>query len=363
MQVFRSSILTGAIAALVSCANPSASGPETVATASQAFGLPTVSELKRQSCPDGTEYAAPNTFDIQAEPVPLANRPGQSTLPPGVRFAGGWSLTSDHAEFGGLSGVDLLPDGSLLTVSDTGAFIWIGMDGGAPDGTGSIAYMKGPDGQLLQGKRDADAEGLALTDELAFVSFERRHRVAAFDLVTCGASARSAAFSDLPQEVSGTSIRENSGAEALSAGKTLIAGFEQIVDGLSPLVSLSPTGPTVKMLAPVKPDYDSPLVGMTNRTVLGDQATAGAVVYSLRRAYNPVFGNRLTVEAAYEDAGGASRRALFELKPPMNVDNFEGITVETLDDATHRLWLISDNNFSDKQRTLLFAFDLIGEAH
>ena len=47
----------------------------------------------------------------------------------------------------------------------------------------------------------------------------------------------------------------------------------------------------------------------------------------------------------------------------MTVDNFEGITVETLADATHRLWLVSDDNFSGRQRTLLYAFDLVGEAH
>ena len=114
---------------------------------------------------------------------------------------------------------------------------------------------------------------------------------------------------------------------------------------------------------PVSSASSDPLVGMSNTIRLGDEGTAGSVVYSLRRDYNPILGNRLTVEAEYSDAGGSSRRSLFTLATPMNVDNFEGLTVETLPDATHRLWIVSDNNFSDRQRTLLYAFDLVGEAH
>ncbi|HBN93968.1 MAG TPA: hypothetical protein DD397_15485, partial [Hyphomonas sp.] len=197
----------------------------------------------------------------------------------------------------------------------------------------------------------------------AYVSFERRHRIEAFDLSTCGAAARATLVADLPSEIEGTEIRENSGAEALSFGKSLRAGYEQLIDGKSPIVELVPIGNAVTLVEPINTDFDSPLVGMTNRIALGDQSMAGSVVYSLRRNYNPVFGNRLAVEAEYQDAGGSSRRGLFTLSRPMNVDNFEGITVETLPDGVHRLWIVSDDNFSDRQRTLLFAFDLVGEAH
>ena len=41
----------------------------------------------------------------------------------------------------------------------------------------------------------------------------------------------------------------------------------------------------------------------------------------------------------------------------MTVDNFEGLALTTQGD-TLRLWLISDDNFSDRQQTLLYAFDL-----
>ena len=353
-----------AVAALVACAVPA--GPPAIGTAdtNQGRGHPALSPgtLKALSCPSGTSYVAPSEISIVAESVPLSERANISLFP-GVRFAQGWALTSPNKNFGGLSGIELHADGGFLAVSDMGAFVWIDRDGGELTGTGRIAYMRGQDNELLKGKTEGDSEGLALKNGAAYVSFERRHRIEAFDLSTCGAAARATLVADLPSEIEGTEIRENSGAEALSFGKALRAGYEQLIDGKSPIVELVPIGNAVTLLEPLNTDFDSPLVGMTNRIALGDQSMAGSVVYSLRRNYNPVFGNRLAVEAEYQDAGGSSRRGLFTLSRPMNVDNFEGITVETLPDGVHRLWIVSDDNFSDRQRTLLFAFDLVGEAH
>ena len=330
-----------AVAALVACAVPA--GPPAIGTAdtNQGRGHPALSPgtLKALSCPSGTSYVAPAEISIVAESVPLSERANISLFP-GVRFAQGWALTSPNKNFGGLSGIELLADGGFLAVSDMGAFVWLDRDGGELTGTGRIAYMPGQDNELLKGKTEGDSEGLALKNGIAYVSFERRHRIEAFDLSTCGAAARATLVADLPSEIEGTEIRENSGAEALSFGKALRAGYEQLIDGKSPIVELVPIGNAVTLLEPLN-----------------------TVVYSLRRNYNPVFGNRLAVEAEYQDAGGSSRRGLFTLSRPMNVDNFEGITVETLPDGVHRLWIVSDDNFSDRQRTLLFAFDLVGEAH
>lgn len=362
LQVSFLALTAGALAA---CTAPrkAPDAMNSAQTTAPASALPAPDRLSALSCPPGTQHIAPKRIQIMAEPVALSDRAGQGRLPPGVRFAGGWALTSDHAGFGGLSGLEHLDDGSLLAITDMGAFVRIGMQDGAPDGTGAFSYMLGPDGSQLSGKRDGDSEGLALKHGLAFVSFERRHRIAAFDLDRCGAAARAAPVADLPDRIGDTEIRENSGAEALSVGEGLLAGYEQLVEGRSPLVNLSAEAPVILLREAIKPGFGGPLVGMTNRITLGDAATAGSVVYSLRRDYNPVFGNRLSVEAEYTDAGGSSRRGLFRLAAPMTVDNFEGITVETLADATHRLWLVSDDNFSGRQRTLLYAFDLVGEAH
>ena len=71
-------------------------------------------------------------------------------------------------------------------------------------------------------------------------------------------------------------------------------------------------------------------------------------------AYDPVRGNRTKVKV--HKSGDLIASAT--LKPPLPVDNFEGIAFGVSPEGKTRLWLISDNNFNDKQRTLLFAFDL-----
>jgi hypothetical protein len=45
------------------------------------------------------------------------------------------------------------------------------------------------------------------------------------------------------------------------------------------------------------------------------------------------------------------------LEPPMNLDNFEAIAVAAGENEGVRIYLISDDNFSVNQRTLLLAFD------
>ena len=54
-------------------------------------------------------------------------------------------------------------------------------------------------------------------------------------------------------------------------------------------------------------------------------------------------------------------REIAELRAPLTLDNFEGIAVHQLSDGTNRLTLISDDNFSPLQRTLILQFDLAGK--
>jgi hypothetical protein len=100
-----------------------------------------------------------------------------------------------YASFGGLSDLALDGDGNLLAVADDGAFVWINLENDTPSGAGQLAYMLGADGNLLQGKSLGDAEGLAVRNGLAIVSFERTHRISAFDLDLCGAAAVEAPIS------------------------------------------------------------------------------------------------------------------------------------------------------------------------
>ena len=77
-------------------------------------------------------------------------------------------------------------------------------------------------------------------------------------------------------------------------------------------------------------------------------------LFTLHRGYNPLSGNRILIEEWRSGEG----REIGLITKPLTVDNFEGIAATRLLDGTLRLYLISDDNFSDRQQTLLFALDL-----
>ena len=345
-----------AIAGLIlgACAKSSPAINDSNTTDAAPLGGYHAETLKAESCPDGMGYADPTPIKITAKGLPLADRAENTILPEGVRFHGGWHLTSDNENFGGLSGIDITAAGDFLMVSDAGAFVWLERSAdGAPNQTGNIAYMKGASGQLLQGKSDADSEGLALQNGLALVSFERTHRIEAFDLDGCGANARAALVTRLPSRLDGKAVHENRGPEALALRGALIAGYEQsFSDTETALFSIEEGNRTAQLsaMAHLPNPYDGPLTGMSN--------TIDGIGYAVRRRYSPATGNRITVEMSVNDGDGRRARALFDLSRPQTVDNFEGITAETLSNGMHRVWLISDDNFSARQRTLLFAFDV-----
>jgi hypothetical protein len=79
----------------------------------------------------------------------------------------------------------------------------------------------------------------------------------------------------------------------------------------------------------------------------------------LLRAFNPV--TRSVIDLRITDQAGRVVDQQ-ELRGPLTVDNFEGLAAvpapsASKGDGTIRFYLISDDNFSSSQRTLLLAFD------
>ena len=52
-----------------------------------------------------------------------------------------------------------------------------------------------------------------------------------------------------------------------------------------------------------------------------------------------------------------ARERLAMIGSDVTVDNFEGIAVQTLSPTTDRIVIVSDDNFSDRQKTLLMVLD------
>ena len=307
-------------------------------------------ELRQLSCPEGVTFTRPTSLSIHAKPIEKGPRSAYADRLKDLDFVGAWHLHASDPSFGGLSGLEVLRSGSLLAVSDAGAFIQIGIDpeSGAPDGFGSIAYMLDANGRHLSGKRRGDAEGLTYREGLALVSFERDHRVEAFNLEGCGAAARSAEVTALPDRIEGRRIGENRGGEALSLEQdSLFVGFEQRINNHAVTVQVMQDDVDIASRRLVNSPF------MLTGTDYHAESQQRAYLY---RWYRPGIGNRLVIELTNRD--GEDERA-YTLAPPMPVDNFEGIAFGRSPENKLRLWIISDDNFNpDSQRTLLFAFDV-----
>lgn len=344
-----------ATALISACAAPKKADPESPAptTTGSDWSVDAIArKLSEQSCRSGTKYLPLQRIAVKARPVEfgpaaeLARR-----LPHGVTFAGGWSLTSDNPAFGGLSGLAVTKSGNLLSVADVGEFVWLGLKDGQPDGTGKLAYMLGAQGEQLHGKKLGDSEGLAIRGDLALVSFERTHRISAFALPSCGANAREALIADLPPGFDGHKIEENLGAEALAVSPSgrIRFGIEHLDDGRSPIgmVAGKDKAGWTGELAHDPKGYS--MVGMDQIQVNGRTQT-----YELFRDWDPVRGSRNVIRWGDHQ---------FTITAPLTPrDNFEGIAAQKLDNGHVRLWIVADDNFSDRQQNLLYVFDIAPKA-
>lgn len=328
--------------------------PEVKTAAVEASSVPWTFEvhaadLRAASCPDEVSFEMAQSLEISAVELASDGMSGNQAAFDGAALAGAWHLTANDPNFGGLSGLDVMRSGSLLAVSDAGAFVWIGIDpeSGTPDGLGSIGYMRGADGAMLSGKKQGDSEGLAFQDGLALVSFEREHRIEAFDLEGCGVAARAALVANLPRRVDGQNVPENKGAEALMlfGDGQLRAGYEFRISGGSPGALVMDDGSLSQIEYSGQPS-DYLQVGIDRE---------GDLTAQLFRAYDPLRGNRNLVYVY----GADSMVAKLTIATPLPADNFEGIAFGKSPEGKTRLWVISDDNFNtEKQRTLLLAFDL-----
>lgn len=314
-----------------------------------------VTGLRAASCQAGTDTAPATPVLLDVEAVSVST--DDASMPEATLLAA-WHLRSEHRDFGGLSGLAVSGENELLAVSDQGAFFWLALDDAKPVAA-RYATMRGADGEALPDKRRRDAEGLALHDGLALVSFEREHRVMAFDLAGCGAGARGVTTAQFGPRIEGLSrpLKDNGGVEglALTPESQLLLALETDDAGLPLALAGSPAGARVLGR-----------IATRGAPVLTGLEAAGGLLYALLRSYTPGIGNiievvrfRLPMAAGLnEPAPEISVQRVLKLEPRHGTDNFEGIALQQRADGRRFLYLISDDNFSARQRTLLYVLEL-----
>jgi hypothetical protein len=281
---------------------------------------------------------------IKAEALPLNPADPKQTAVGDFVYAGGLKLTSAQtARLHGLSDLDVQPEGALIAVGDEGDLLKarVALDPagrliGVTDA--KLTALAGLDGRPLQGKDNRDSEGLALmAGGDLLISFERHDRIWLYP--KDGGAPRA-----VPSPA--VTFPFNEGMEALAPDPergpgAYFAGGE--TTGRTWSCTLA--GPCVE-----GPKVD---LAVGFGLVAARRMPQGRTAWLLR-AFNPV--TRSVIDLRITDAAGQVVDQM-ELRGPLTVDNFEGLAAVPGKDGAVRFYLISDDNFSSSQRTLLVAFD------
>ena len=297
--------------------------------------------------------AAP--IEITATPVLLDEKNPAQTAVGKLKYRGGVTLKSTEERFGGFSALAVSADGArLIAISDKGhrldAKVLYTPEGNlAGLAEADLGSLAGEDGRPLSLPFERDAEGMAVGPAgEVIVSFERDHRFLRYrpDQATPERIPEPEGLKFAPGNggVEGIAFLKDGRilaiAEELKKGDRAV-GWVSDADGWSALTYILRDGYTVSDLA----------------------ALPSGDILALERRYTLRLVNAVRVRriSAATIAPGAELDAelIAELRPPFTVDNLEGASARR--DAAGRtlIYLISDDNFSPLQKTLLLMFELI----
>jgi hypothetical protein len=306
---------------------------------------------------------APASIEIQAKRITSFEHRDTTRRQFGVlEFRGGLVLTSRSKEFGGISSIRVQPDGAhFIAASDKGWWLRgrITYDGTHPSGIveAEMAPMLGVDGRPLAARRWYDTESIAQDGGTLYVGIERANRIVRFDYGKDGLLARGVSI-DVPPGV--RTLPNNKGLESLvhvprglPLAGALIGISERGLDRDGNILAFLIGGPrpggfAVKRLA----DFDiSDAALLPNGDLLLLERkfswTSGLFIRIRRIAQADIKAGALVDGALLLDSDLG-----------YDIDNMEGLSVHRSAGGEIVLTLISDDNFSPLQRTLLLQFTL-----
>ena len=276
-----------------------------------------------------------------------------------VQFRGGLELQSDFKGFGGISGLRLDRSGEKLTaITDAG--LWLtarttrenGRLTGLTDAT--MAAILGPGGKPLATTGDWDAEALAMDSNTAWIATERTNRIYRFPFARDGIMAEGQPIA-VPDGIK--TLRFNRGIEAMGlfprsspfAGRLLAIAERAVIAGEdTPAFILGPE--PIKFQVRRTNDFD-----ITDLDFLPD----GSLLV-LERWFTPMRGLGMRVRridpVTIKPGATVDGPIVVSGDLGFQIDNMEGLSVWQNASGETMLSIISDDNFSLFQRTLLLDF-------
>ena len=313
--------------------------------------------------------ALAETPDTSRIPVAVSARPIAAFEPRNpektrfgrLDFRSGLVLSGSHSRFGGLSGLWRGPGGTdLVAVTDNG--FWLtgtlasrnsrltGLEGA------ELAPILGSSGRPLHRSRYYDTESLCIADGIAYLGVERTHDVLRFDWAAEGVMAR-ARIVPVPREVK--RLPDNRGLEAIGVvppGQPLAGAIVGIAER-----SGAEDEPTLGVILGRQPGLFRVIrhggFDITDLAFLPD-----GDLLLLERWYRALRGVGMRIRripaASLKVGALLDGPALIEADLGQEIDNMEGLAVHQ-DGLKTVLTLISDDNFSFLQRTVLLEFALV----
>lgn len=308
----------------------------------------------------------PTPIEVGARPITSFDPRDPSHVRYGaLEFRSGLVLTSSFRGFGGLSGLRLDAAGErFIAISDkgdwfTGRLVYRGRQlAGLADMVS--APMLDAGGNRITARRWFDTEALALDGATVYVALERVNRILRFDFAHGGVRARG---HEVPVPPEFGKLPFNRGIESLvmvpkgqRLAGALIAISEAALDAAGDISGFliggpSPGGFTVRRTA----NYD-----------ISDMALLpSGDLLLLERKFSILEGVGIRIRriplAVVAPGALLDGPAIFEVDLGYEIDNMEGLDVHVTADGDTVLTMVSDDNFSLIQRTLLLQFTLVEE--
>jgi hypothetical protein len=312
--------------------------------------------------PDENSVAAPVSIEVNARPIPSFDPRDRSHVRfDSLEYRSGLVLNSPFPGFGGLSAIRLDAKGErFISLSDkgswfTGRIVYSGSEMTGLDDV-EAAPMLAEDGRPITARGWFDSESLALDGSLAYVGLERVNRVLRFDFAKGFTRARGEV---VPLPPAAKKLPFNKGLEALvwvpkglPLAGTLIAISERGLDSHGNLIAFLVGAPAPGQFS----------VRRTENFDISDAVLLpSGDLLVLERKFSLFAGVRIRRLALKSIAPGAlvDGPSIFNADLGQETDNMEGIDAHVTGAGDTMLTMVSDDNFSLIQRTLLLQFTLV----
>jgi hypothetical protein len=312
---------------------------------------------------DEFSVTAPVSIEVNARPIPSFDPRDRSHLRFGsLEYRSGLVLTSSFRGFGGLSGWRLDAKGDrFIALSDkggwfTGRIVYSGREMTGLDDV-EAAPMLGADGRPITARGWYDSESIALDGSLVYVGLERVNQVLRFDFSKGFTRSRGEV---VPLPPAAKKLPNNKGLEALvmvpkglPLTGTLIALSERGLDANGNLIAFLVGGSSPGQFS----------VRRTDNFDISDAVLLSGDLLILERKFSWLSGvgiriRRIPLKSV---APGAlvDGPSIFLADLGQEIDNMEGIDAHVTGEGDTVLTMVSDDNFSMLQRTLLLQFTLV----